>query len=167
MNIRFSNLFSREFRSFAAFLMSGALIISSLSASAAETNELSTKIQQLEEKLNQTEAGLSRQINELTWFQRLGDIATVDKVRFTGPPPRPKIAETANEDSNHVIVAALTFMPHERRRAGKLPLLVLAHGEIHGNVATDEDLRLVREMLQQGYAVIAPDYRGSSGYGSD
>jgi len=34
-------------------------------------------------------------------------------------------------------------------------------------VATDENLRVVREMLQQGYAVIAPDYRGSSGYGSD
>ena len=166
MNIRFSNLLSREFCPFAAFLMGGAFV-ASLSASAAETNELSPKLQQLEEKLNQTEAELSRQINELMWFQRLGDIATVDKVRFTGPSPRAKIAEAVNEESNHVIVAALTFMPRERTRAAKLPLVVLAHGEIHGNVASDEELHIVREMLQQGYAVIAPDYRGSSGYGSD
>ena len=26
---------------------------------------------------------------------------------------------------------------------------------------------MVRELLQQGYAIIAPDYRGSSGYGAD
>jgi dipeptidyl aminopeptidase/acylaminoacyl peptidase len=34
-------------------------------------------------------------------------------------------------------------------------------------MATDEEAHVVRELLLQGYAVIAPDYRGSSGYGGD
>src|SRR5262249_21375720 len=68
--------------------------------------------------------------------------------------------------SNEVVVSAMTFVPKARIR-GKLPLIVLAHGEIHGNVASDEDANVVREMVEQGYAVIAPDYRGSSGYGAD
>jgi dipeptidyl aminopeptidase/acylaminoacyl peptidase len=58
-------------------------------------------------------------------------------------------------------------MPHKHGRTRTLPLIVLAHGEIHGNVATDEYVHVVRELLEQGYAVIAPDYRGSSGYGAD
>src|SRR2546427_11833687 len=100
--------------SFAAFLLSCGLLGASLSALGAETNELTTRIQNLQEKLNQTETKLSRQINELIWFQHLEDIATVDKMRFTGPPSREKTGEARNDSSNHVIVAALTFMPRER-----------------------------------------------------
>jgi dipeptidyl aminopeptidase/acylaminoacyl peptidase len=65
------------------------------------------------------------------------------------------------------VVSAFTFLPRKLPRSHKLPLLVLAHGELHGNVASDEDAHVVRELIQQGYAIIAPDYRGSSGYGAD
>jgi dipeptidyl aminopeptidase/acylaminoacyl peptidase len=61
----------------------------------------------------------------------------------------------------------MTFLPRDRTLTSKLPLVVFVHGEIHGNVASDEDAVIVRELVQQGYAVIAPDYRGSSGYGAD
>ena len=105
-------------------------------------------------------------MNELLWFQRLGDVALVDKVRFTGPPPRATNNPAPPPGSNEVVVSALTFLPRDRSHSGRLPLIVLAHGEIHGNVATDEDAHVVRELVQQGYAVIAPDYRGSSGYGA-
>ena len=135
-----------------------------LSASClAETNSLSS----FQEALAHLDAKLTRQANEMLWFQRLSDIAVVDKVRFTGPPPRSTNSVAPPAGSNDVIVSAFTFLPRRESSARHLPLIVLAHGEIHGNVATDEDFHIVRELVQQGYAVIAPDYRGSSGYGAD
>ena len=50
-------------------------------------------------------------------------------------------------------------------RSKKNPLLVLAHQGIHGSVSSVELAHIIREMMEQGYAVIAPDYRGSTGYG--
>ena len=50
-------------------------------------------------------------------------------------------------------------------RSKKQPLLVLAHQGMHGNVSSVELAHIIREMMEQGYAVIAPDYRGSTGYG--
>ncbi len=133
----------------------------------AQTNEAATRLRALEEGLGHLDAKLTRQMNELLWFQRLGNVALVDKVRFPGPPPRATNNPSPPPGSNEVVISALTFLPRSRGHWRKLPLVVLAHGEIHGNVATDEDTGVVRELIQQGYAVIAPDYRGSSGYGSD
>jgi dipeptidyl aminopeptidase/acylaminoacyl peptidase len=129
------------------------------------TTSLSNQIHSIEENIAHLDAKLSRQLNELSWFQRLSDVATIDKVNFTGPPPKGTNNLPSPPGSNDVIVSAMTFLP--RHPAKKLPLLVFAHSEIHGNVATDEEARVVREMVKQGYAVIAPDYRGSSGYGPD
>ena len=133
----------------------------------AETNEVATRLHSIEESFGQLDAKLSRQMNELLWRQRLEDIAIVDKVNFTGPPPRGTNEIAPPAGSNDVIISALTFMPRGKWRAHKLPLIVLAHPEIHGNVASDDFCVIVRELLQQRYAVIAPDYRGSSGYGID
>src|SRR5215472_7879989 len=133
---------------------------------SAETNDLSTRIQDLEQVVAHVDAKLTRQLNELLWRQRLGDIASIEKVRFTGPPPKGTNNLPSPPGSNNVIVSAMTFLPKAKTR-GKLPLIVLAHSEIHGNVASDEDANVIRELAEQGYAVIAPDYRGSSGYGPD
>ncbi|MEW6211015.1 MAG: alpha/beta fold hydrolase [Acidobacteriota bacterium] len=43
-------------------------------------------------------------------------------------------------------------------------MLVYVHGGVHGNFETSS-AHIVHELVQQGYAVIAPDYRGSTGYG--
>jgi len=136
-------------------------------ASRAQTNEVLARVQALEETLGQWDGKVHRELNELLWFQRLGQIAEMDKVRFTGPPPRGTNGSPALSGSNQVIVSALTFLPRQRAAKSNLSLIVLAHGEIHGNVASDEEIHVVRELLEQGYAVIAPDYRGSSGYGGD
>jgi dipeptidyl aminopeptidase/acylaminoacyl peptidase len=143
------------------------LLTIGLNLSAAETNDPGAQIHHLEEGIGQLDAKLSRQINELAWFQRLSDVAIVDKVQFTGPPPKGTNNLPSPPGSNDVIVSALTFLPKQIGHARKLPLIVFAHGEIHGNVATDEEAHVVRELVAQGYAVIAPDYRGSSGYGAD
>lgn len=133
---------------------------------AAQTNATLDRLSAIEEGLGQVDAKLTRQINELLWFQRLGDIAVVDKVRFTGPPPHGTNNTPSTPGSNEVVVSAFTFIPREPR-ARRLPLLVFVHGEVHGNVASDEDAHVVRDLILQGYAIIAPDYRGSSGYGGD
>ena len=147
-------------------LLALALIIFA-SAEAAETNDVARRLQSIEEGIAHLDAKLSRQMNELLWSERLGDVAQIDKVRFTGPPPRSTNNPAPPAGSNEVVVSALTFLPRERSRWRKLPLIVLAHSEIHGNLASDEEAHVVRELVQQGYAVIAPDYRGSSGYGAD
>lgn len=147
-------------------LLFPALLLAAI-VCGAETNNIESRLRVLEESLGHLDAKLTRQMNELLWSQRLGEVAFVDEVRFTGPPPPAKDASAPSSISNHVVISALTFLPRERRHTRKLPLVVLVHGEIHGNVASDEEAHVVRELIQQGYAVIAPDYRGSSGHGAE
>ena len=157
-------LISGRTKSISLLFLLGILILHT--AGAAETNRIEESFHKLEEGFGHLDAKLTRQMNELLWAQRLGDLAIVDKVSFTGPPPKGTNNLPAPSGSNEVIVSAMTFMPKEMSEK-KLPLIVLIHGEIHGNVATDSDIHVVRELIEQGYAVIAPDYRGSSGYGLD
>src|SRR5438105_9188380 len=84
-------------------------------AKATETNEVAPKLRALEEGLSHAEAKLSRQMNELLWLRRLEGVAVIDKVRFTGPPPRSTNNLAPPAGSNEVIVSALTFMPRHKR----------------------------------------------------
>jgi len=120
----------------------------------------------LEQSISFTEQQLKKSADDLLWFQMLGDTAIVDKIRYAGPPSR--IPDNPNPQGNHndVIICAYTFLP-KKTHFGKMPLLVVVHGEVHGDFNTREWSRLVRELIQQGYAVIAPEYRGSTGYGRD
>ncbi|MGE0104697.1 MAG: alpha/beta hydrolase family protein [Blastocatellales bacterium] len=133
------------------------------SARAQEGAPSEERIRQLEERLRFLESSLVKEIDDRNWFTRLSDIADVDKVRYTGPPPRVIRNPTGQGAGNPVIIQAYTFIP--KRFAGtKIPLIVLVHGGVHGNFETSY-IHVVRELLQQGYAIIAPEYRGSSGYG--
>ena len=148
-------------------LLLAALGLAGALALPGQTNDTAARVRALEERLAHLESRLTRQMNELRWLQQLSDVAVVETARFTGPPPRSTNNPAPPPGSNEVVVSALTFLPRKASRAHKLPLVVLAHGEIHGNVASDEEAHVVRELVEQGYAVIAPDYRGSSGYGGD
>jgi dipeptidyl aminopeptidase/acylaminoacyl peptidase len=111
-----------------------------------------------------TEQLLARKIDEQMLFQALADVAQCDKVRYTGPPPRVAKNPTAPGAKNPVVIPAYTFLPKKYLTGEKLPLIVFAHGGVHGNVGASY-ANVFRELLGQGYAIIAPDYRGSSGYG--
>lgn len=121
------------------------------------------RIRALEERLNFMEATLRKDIDDLMMFQRLGDLAVVDKIRYTGPPPRVTPNPTGQGAGNPLIIRAYTFVPKQYANV-RLPLIVMVHGGVHGNFDSNS-VHIVRELLQQGYAVIAPEYRGSSGYG--
>src|SRR5262245_45569391 len=102
----------------------------------AEPDEVSKRLQRIEENLAQLDAKLSRQANHLFWHQYLDEIAAVDTVSFVGPPPRNSATQAVTStlpNSNHVVISALTFLPRQRSHFRKMPLAVLAHSEIHGN----------------------------------
>jgi dipeptidyl aminopeptidase/acylaminoacyl peptidase len=107
---------------------------------------------------------LLKAVDDLMWHQRLADVAVIDKVRFTGPPPRYRPNPTAQGAANPLIIPAYTFLPKKLDRSRKHPLLVLVHGGVHANFSSSA-ANIVRELVELGYPVIAPEYRGSTGYG--
>jgi dipeptidyl aminopeptidase/acylaminoacyl peptidase len=107
---------------------------------------------------------LQKSIDDVLWFHRVGDVALVDKVRVTGPPPSKIPNPTAQGAGNPVVFWCYTFIPREALDRGGNPLLVFPHGGVHSDM-TSSYSHIVRELIQQGYLVIAPEYRGSTGYG--
>ena len=65
----------------------------------------------LGQALNFTEQLLARKIDEQMLFQALAEIAQVEKVRYTGPPPRVAKNPTAPGAKNPVVIPAYTFLP--------------------------------------------------------
>ena len=57
-----------------------------------------------------------------------------------------------------------TFVPRDIDPSGKYPLIVLPHGGVHGDFTTYYT-HIVRELIAQGYIIVATEYRGSTGYG--
>jgi dipeptidyl aminopeptidase/acylaminoacyl peptidase len=107
---------------------------------------------------------LERRVDDLMWYQRTSDVADLRQVTIVGPPPA-NDQRRREKPGNHVRIPTYVFTPHD---AGPepAPALVLAHGGVHANFDTMY-ANVVREMLAQGYVVIAPEYRGSTGYGKD
>lgn len=147
-----------------AWLCNGNL--HSVRAAEITNSAAQDRIKALEENIDFLEHRLAKRIDDLTWFQRLNDIARVDKIQYTAPPSKYVPNPSGQGASNDVIIPAYTFIPLKPAE-GKLPLLVLVHGGVHGDFNPQSEVHVVRELIAQGYAIIAPDYRGSSGYGRD
>ncbi|HOT00865.1 MAG TPA: alpha/beta fold hydrolase [Acidobacteriota bacterium] len=107
---------------------------------------------------------LEKAVDDLLWFQRVGDVALVDKLFIVGPPPAQVKNPTAMGAQNPLKFWTYLFVPKWAAGAGKLPLIVLPHGGVHANFTTYHT-HIVRELVAQGYVVAAPEYRGSTGYG--
>jgi dipeptidyl aminopeptidase/acylaminoacyl peptidase len=107
---------------------------------------------------------VSRQVDDLMFYMRLSDIAEIDVVRLTGPPTRYQPNPTAQGAGNPFRFYSYVFVPKELDRSRPQPLLVLPHGGVHSNFTTYY-ANILRELLDQGYTVVAPEYRGSTGYG--
>jgi dipeptidyl aminopeptidase/acylaminoacyl peptidase len=96
---------------------------------------------------------------------QLDELAEIEEIRYTSLPPHKPTNPTAPGAKNPLIINALTFIPKKLDRTKKQPFLVFAHQGIHSNFGADYEFSAIKEMLQQGYSVIAPDYRGSTGHG--
>jgi dipeptidyl aminopeptidase/acylaminoacyl peptidase len=150
--------------------LAAALLLAAPLALAQSTPEpgladLVRELQQQNEMLRHRLDELSRQVDDLAFFQRLDAIAEVDKVRLCGPPLRHEPNPTAQGAGNPFVFWAHTFVPRELDRSRKQPLIVLPHGGVHSNFGTSY-VNVLRELLSQGYTVVAPEYRGSTGYGA-
>jgi dipeptidyl aminopeptidase/acylaminoacyl peptidase len=114
---------------------------------------------------------LRRKIDDLMFFLRLSDVAEVQMVTFRSGPPRWPDSDGSlayphllHEEGDSLAVPAYVFIPHDLDRSAQHPLIVLVHGGVHSNHSSGT-ATVMREMLQQGYTIIAPEYRGSTGYG--
>lgn len=63
-------------------------------------------------------------------------------------------------------ISAFVYVPHNLERNSKNPVIVYVHG---GPTAQTMNLfnRNIQYLVNQGYVVIAPNYRGSTGYGKE
>ena len=107
---------------------------------------------------------LEKLIDDVLWFQRVGDLAVVEKVRIYGPPLANEPDPPPSGPGNPFKFYTYVFTPRDDFGGARLPLLVLPHGGVHADFTTYYS-RIVRELVAQGYVVVAPEYRGSTGYG--
>jgi len=107
---------------------------------------------------------LQKAIDDVLWYHRLSEIASIQKVRMTGPPPRVETNPTAQGAGNPVVFSCYVFIPHNLEKGKKYPLIVFVHGGVHANMTSNYSL-IFSEILEQGYVIVAPEYRGSTGYG--
>jgi len=61
-------------------------------------------------------------------------------------------------------IPAYVFQPLQKRGARGHAAMVWVHGGVHGNWPITM-FPFVREAVERGYVIIAPEYRGSTGYG--
>jgi dipeptidyl aminopeptidase/acylaminoacyl peptidase len=146
------------------------LLVSLLACGLAAQEPADARIKRLEREVQALSSDLDhvrKLADDLIWFQRLGDVAEVDKVTYVGPP-NPKGKETYGiANSRHPLkVYQYVFVPKNLDRSRQHPLIVLPHGGVHGDFGTYH-VHIVRELIAQGYVVVAPDFRGSTGYGED
>ena len=109
---------------------------------------------------------LEKNIDDILWFQRVGDVAFIDKVFMTGPPKWKELDTTAPGAGNPVKFWSYVFIPKDIDFNKKYPLIVLPHSGVHANFSTYY-LHIVKELIVQQYIVVSAEYRGSTGYGKD
>jgi dipeptidyl aminopeptidase/acylaminoacyl peptidase len=142
-------------------------LTSVLRAQEISTEKMTEKLEGLERRFESLDHRLDvllKSIDDVLWYHKVGDIATIDKVRHVGPPPANIPNPTAQGAGNPVKFYSYIFIPKHIDRSKKYPLLVLPHGGVHSNFSTYHT-HIIRELMVQGYIVIASEYRGSTGYG--
>ena len=130
---------------------------------------LDARVAALESKIDTLSLDLDRvrkAVDDVLWYQRVGDVAEIDKVTIVGPP-NPRGEETYGiANARHPLkIYAYVFTPRKAPE-GRRPLLILPHGGVHGDFTTYH-AHIVRELMDRGYVVVAPEFRGSTGYGRE
>jgi dipeptidyl aminopeptidase/acylaminoacyl peptidase len=107
---------------------------------------------------------LQKNIDDILWFERVGDVAFIDKVFMTGPPKWRELDTTSADAGNPVKFWSYVFIPKDIDFNKKYPLIVFPHGGVHSNFSTYYT-HIIKELMYQQYIVVAAEYRGSTGYG--
>lgn len=107
---------------------------------------------------------IEKSIDDVSWFVRLSDKIVVQKVRHFGPPRWRESNPTAQGAGNPLKFYSYVFYSRDLDPNKKYPLLLFPHGGVHSDFSTYYAY-IVEELVQQGYVIIATEYRGSTGYG--
>ncbi len=97
-----------------------------------------------------TQQHLLKRLTDLDFQLQLGGEMIVRKVQYAG--------------DDDMIVPAYLFMPRDTSR--RHPTIIMVHEDLHGDFTTLY-VPEVRTLVERGYNVIAPEYRGSTGYGRE
>jgi dipeptidyl aminopeptidase/acylaminoacyl peptidase len=62
-------------------------------------------------------------------------------------------------------IPAYVFQPLDKRGAKGHAAMIWVHGGVHGNWTLAPYFPFVKEAVARGYVIVAPEYRGSTGYG--
>jgi dipeptidyl aminopeptidase/acylaminoacyl peptidase len=129
----------------------------------ARLKDLESEVEDLRWELDQ----VRKSADDVLWFLRMADVAEVDKVALTGPPnPRGTERYGIANDRHPFRIYQYVFVPAKLDKSRKHPVVILPHGGVHGDFGTYH-VHIVREMLAKGWIVLAPEYRGSTGYGKN
>ncbi len=145
-------------------LVTFLLLPLSMSAQKDETVRLREEVDRDFERLRHRLDELEKSIDDILWYHKVGDVAFIDKVYIYGPPLAHEKNPTAQGAGNPVKFRAYIFIPKGIDTSKKYPLLVFPHGGVHSNFTTYY-AHIIRELMYQQYIVVAPEYRGSTGYG--
>jgi len=139
-------------------------------AGADDASDVAARLKSLEAKVESLEFDLDqvrKSADDVLFWLRLGDVAEIDKVNVAGPPnPRGRPRYGIANERHPMRFAQYVFAPKKREAGRKYPVVVLPHGGVHGDFGTYH-VHIVKEMLERGWVVLAPEYRGSTGYGKD
>jgi dipeptidyl aminopeptidase/acylaminoacyl peptidase len=93
---------------------------------------------------------LFKRMTDLSFMTQLGPEMIVRKVTYSGADKLP--------------IPAYLFAPKDttRNRAA----LIFVHDGIHGDLS-DVYIPHIRSLVREGYVIVAPEYRGSTGYGKE
>jgi len=123
------------------------------------------KVTQLTETLRHRLDVVQKQLDDVIWFERMKNVAYIDKIYITAPPsPKNFKVDTEMGVNNPIKIWCYVFIPKDLDLQKKYPLLVFPHGGVHGDFTTYYT-HIVKELMYQKYIVVAPEYRGSTGYG--
>lgn len=147
------------------FILSTIIISASLFAQQLDSTQKEiSKVLSNQEDLTHRLDEIEKAIDDLLWYNKVGDVAYIDKVYMTGPPLWKEENPTAQGAGNPVKFWSYVFIPKNIDHSNKYPLIVFPHGGVHSNFSTYYT-HILKELIYQQYIVIAAEYRGSTGYG--
>ncbi len=114
--------------------------------SPAAIDELAAEIDRVKRDAVFEKTALQKEIDDLRF-----ELRSAGKVRFQ---------KVAYRSTDGLSIPAYLFQPLTE---GTYPAIIDVHGGQHGSVASRSLDRII-DWVQSGYVILAPDYRGSSGY---
>jgi dipeptidyl aminopeptidase/acylaminoacyl peptidase len=118
----------------------------------------------MQEGLDRSFEDSDRSTDDVVWYFKLGDVADIQKYEIASSKPRREKNATNQNAGNPIIFPVYVFAPKNLK--AKAPMLVFVHGGVHGRL-TSNYAHIFRELLEDGYVIVSPEYRGSIGHGGD